>query len=132
LTSGQKKKRSRLLGKVKALEYLEHKDELNVDEQVKLKKLEFCRKELDDLERRFLHQAESAVKDLVDHPPAPLTDMQCHDEHRVWFGGRNTKKMYEGVWKDMPATCGYQSTQNTTASFFRDLVVNPDTLTNGK
>jgi hypothetical protein len=76
--------------------------------------------ELRELDDRLQHMAQVAVRDLVDNPPEPLTDMRRADEHRTCYVGRKTKKRNVSAWENMPATTGYNTANGvSSAEYFR-------------
>lgn len=88
----------------------------------KLSKREAKQAELDAIEHKLEVDSQLAVKDLVENPPRPITDMRRADEHRTCFVGRNTKASHGEAWSDMPATANLPVKQLATASFFRQRV----------
>jgi tRNA G18 (ribose-2'-O)-methylase SpoU len=130
LTSRAKKERQRIQSTIANLEEVQQKQangEILQNIQLnKLETLDSLRKELQDLDTNLLQQARAAVQDLVDHPPAPITDMRRPDEHRTCYVGRNTKNRHD--WDDMPATTGYDTALgHSSADFFRQRLVVSET-----
>lgn len=121
LSSGDKKRRSKLMTFVKSCEEIENRRSagvpLGVEEVVKLGKKESKQAELDELVGNLALNSQLAVKDLVENPPAPITDMRRADEHRTCFVGRNTKSNQGDAWADMPATANLPVAHMATASF---------------
>jgi hypothetical protein len=75
--------------------------------------------ELNAIDQELERMARLAVKELIENPPAPITDMRRADEHRTCFVGKNTKAKYDGLWDGMPATTNYHSELGSSAIFFR-------------
>eukprot|EP00578_Thalassiosira_sp_NH16_P022961 CAMPEP_0181083496 /NCGR_PEP_ID=MMETSP1071-20121207/4189_1 /TAXON_ID=35127 /ORGANISM="Thalassiosira sp., Strain NH16" /LENGTH=381 /DNA_ID=CAMNT_0023165159 /DNA_START=268 /DNA_END=1416 /DNA_ORIENTATION=+ len=126
LSSRDKKHRVKLTTYLQACELLDKKklagERLEEDELKKLGKKAAKQAELDAIESKLAVDSYLAVKDLVDNPPAPITDMRRADEHRTCYVGKNTKNIHGDAWKDMPATANQQGKQMATASFFRQRV----------
>lgn len=128
LSSKQKKDKQKLTTFLRQCDMIAEKKAAGggmTDEQlIKLSKREAKQKELDAIENKLATDSKLAVQDLVDNPPAPITDMRRADEHRVCFVGRGTKSSVGDAWKDMPAVANGQCAKNATASFFRERVAN--------
>ena len=126
LSARDKKSRVKLMTYIKGCDELEKKrlrgEPMQQQELDKLDKKESKQAELDQIEKKLAEDSKLAVKDLVEKPPAPITDMRRADEHRVCYVGRNTKASHSDAWADMPATANANVEQNTTASFFRNRV----------
>lgn len=126
LSSKDKKRRGKLTTFLRQCEELERKgaagQRLEPDELNKLAKKGAKQAELDSMENNLLVDSQLAVKDLVENPPDPITDMRRADEHRTCFVGRNTKASHGDAWADMPATANLPVVQNATASDFRQRV----------
>jgi len=123
MTTGQKKQRARLTSKVAALYELERRlsngEELQMQQFQKLVSLRPAERELLQLEATEMVKARKAVQPFIDNPPSPITDMRRPDEHRTWFGGKNTK-MNNPEWHDMPATTAYDTQKGfSTKEYFR-------------
>lgn len=134
-SSRQKKTRVKLQGRLKKVEEMERKKNSGQDmlkEQLDIiGGLPALREELQDMDEKIEQQAHDAVADLIENPPAPITDMRRADEHRTCFVGKNTKNKYEEVWNNMPATTNYKTaTGRSSAEFFRSRAENVST--NGK
>jgi tRNA(Leu) C34 or U34 (ribose-2'-O)-methylase TrmL len=129
MTQSEKAKKRRLASQIKALEEIEHKANfpesypfpLQQEQKDKLAKLPSIRKELEQFEDEVYTKALLAVEDLVLNPPEPIGDMRRHDDHRISYTGKNTKKRGGEAWSNMPAT-NYVKVEVDTASFFRDRV----------
>mmetsp|Transcript_4311 Transcript_4311/g.8261 ORF Transcript_4311/g.8261 Transcript_4311/m.8261 type:complete len:471 (+) Transcript_4311:63-1475(+) len=129
MTTSEKAKKRRMAAKIKELEEIERKDKfpelnpygLQPEQKDKLAKLPSVRKELEQLENEVYAKALLAVEDLVLNPPEPIGDMRRHDDHRISYTGKNTKKRGGGAWANMPAT-NYVKVEVDTSSFFRDRV----------
>lgn len=128
-SSRQKKTRIKLQGRVKKVEEMERKK--NSGQDMRKEQLDIIgglpalREELQDIDDKIEQQAHDAVADLIDNPPAPITDMRRADEHRTCFVGKNTKNKYEEVWNNMPATTNYKTaTGRSTSEFFRSRAEN--------
>ncbi|KAL7528764.1 hypothetical protein ACHAWF_002693 [Thalassiosira exigua] len=130
LSARDKRHRAKLLSNLKACEELEKKklagQRLEEAQLIKLSKKESMRAELESIDRKLRIDSARAVKDLVENPPAPITDMRRADEHRTCFVGGNTKAKHGDAWAGMPATANVPVTQNATASFFRKLAASPN------
>lgn len=129
LSSGDKKKRRKLLVQIDNCERLQAKLDagqiLTNEQAIKIEKLPEFQTSLTELEQAANYSkeaAEAAVANLVEHPPAPMTDLRRADVHRVTFVGKNTKKYHQEHWKDMAATANSQSVEGSTASYFRERV----------
>ena len=126
LSSKQKKNRSKLITYIRRSEEIERKlnagERVEPEEVAKLKNLASKKAELDAIDTKVKLDAQAAVKDLIDTPPDPITDMRRADEHRVCYVGKGTKSKYGELWEDMPATGNARSEQMASASFFRDRV----------
>mmetsp|Transcript_24321 Transcript_24321/g.50935 ORF Transcript_24321/g.50935 Transcript_24321/m.50935 type:complete len:429 (-) Transcript_24321:51-1337(-) len=126
LSSRDKKHRSKLVTYLRGVEELERKmlagEPMQQQVLEKLEKKAAKQAELDQIENKLAADSRLAVKDLVENPPAPITDMRRADEHRTCFVGKNTKATHGDAWADMPATANLPVTHNATASFFRDRV----------
>ena len=92
------------------------------EELDKLGKKEAKQAELDAMEDKLASDSQLAVKELVENPPAPITDMRRADEHRTCYVGKNTKNSHGDHWANMPATANLHVIHNATASFFRQRV----------
>ena len=129
LCKGDKTRRKRLGGQIKALEELEHRQKypethshpLRKEQLEKIAKLPSVRNELQQLEEEVYKKALTAIEDLVTNPPEPIGDMRRADEHRITYTSKNTKKKGGEAWANMPAT-RYVKVEVDTASFFRDRV----------
>jgi tRNA(Leu) C34 or U34 (ribose-2'-O)-methylase TrmL len=125
LTPSQKRQRYKLLHKIKICHDVQHQQQhghfLHKEQLAKLDRLPALQQELAKLDQRN-HLIETAIADLVDHPPAALTDMRRADDHRVCYVGKNTKRRHETDWQDMPATSNIHTLHNSTATFFRQRV----------
>jgi tRNA G18 (ribose-2'-O)-methylase SpoU len=125
LTSSQKKHKTRLEAKLKYcadLQYkLDHGAVIHPQQRAKLKEGVVMQQELDVLEQELDIQAHHAVKDLVDNPPEPISDMRRADEHRVCYVGKKTKKRNSQEWENMPATTVYDMSnlESSSADYFR-------------
>lgn len=125
LTSTQKRHKSRLEAKLKYCHELQNRldqgdETLTIQQQEKLANMSSIQTELQKLDTELQQKAQVAVKDLVDNPPEPLTDMRRADEHRVCFVGRKTKKRYSSSWDSMPATTFYNTANGiSSADYFR-------------
>ncbi len=126
LSSGDKKKRVKLVSFIKACDEIDKKRLAGVQlfqaELDKLGKRGAKQAELDAIDGKLAEDSQRAVKDLVDNPPEPITDMRRADEHRTCFVGKNTKSSHRAAWADMPATANAPVEQNTSSSFFRQRV----------
>lgn len=123
LTAKEKKQRRKLQVKLMDIERLQAKqragESLFPEQARKLVHKDELQREWDAMEKKT--QASSQItQEWVDAPPAPLSDLRRHDEHRVTFVGKNTKKFYQDHWKGMPAVEHAQSREFTTAQTFRD------------
>ena len=123
LSSKDKKRRGKLMVFLQACEAIEKKklagERMENAELDKLGKRKEKQAELDAIDNKLVVDSQLAVKDLVDNPPAPITDMRRADEHRTCFVGKNTKASHGDAWADMPATANVPVKQHATASFFR-------------
>jgi tRNA(Leu) C34 or U34 (ribose-2'-O)-methylase TrmL len=128
LSSRQKKNRAKLIGYIRQCEEIEKKintgERVEQDEIAKWKNLTTKKAELDAIDTKVKLDSQRAVKDLIDNPPDPITDMRRADEHRVCYVGKGTKNKYGELWGDMPATENAQSKEMASASFFRHRVRN--------
>jgi len=128
LSSGDKKRRAKLMAYLKGCDEIDQRhlagEQLQQQELDKLSKRKAKQAELDDIDEKLAVNSQLAVKDLVENPPAPITDMRRADEHRTCFVGKNTKASHSDAWADMPATANVPVVQNATASFFRERVTN--------
>ena len=124
LSSADKRRRAKLTAYLEACASIDKKikagELVYKEEREKWSKMEAKRAELNAIEEKLATDAKKAVKNLVDNPPSPITDMRRADEHRICFVGKNTKKA--SPWNDMPATRKVVVTKNATASFFRERV----------
>ena len=125
LTPSQKKHKTRLQAKLKYCASLQYKLDqgavINPQQRAKLEEGVVVQQELDVLEQDLDVKAHHAVKDLVDNPPEPISDMRRADEHRVCYVGKGTKKRNSQEWENMPATTGYDTskTKSSSADYFR-------------
>lgn len=126
LSSSQKKNRAKLITYIKKCEEIERKinvgERVDPDEVSKWEKMDFKKMELDAIDKKVMLDAQTAVRDLAENPPEPITDMRRADEHRVCYVGRGTKNKYGELWEDMPATANAQAKQMASAAFFRERV----------
>ena len=126
LSSGKKRERSRLLGKVRDGERCERiiasGGTLDTRQAQKLHGTKDAKAQLDKLDEELDAMAEKAVSLLVDNPPEPLSDMRRADEHRITHVGKGTKKKNADAWAGMPATAKTISIFGTSSSFFRAMV----------
>lgn len=121
LSSANKKRRAKLIASLEACESIDKKikagEFVHKEEREKWSKMDAKRAELNAMEEKLAADSKKAVKELVDNPPSPITDMRRADEHRVCYVGKNTKKA--SPWEGMPATQKFVVTENASASFFR-------------
>ena len=80
MTSGQKKNRGKMVGKVKKIEEIERKKasgigELTKEQEEKLRLGEKLRQQLSDFDEKINNEAEKSVADLIENPPLPLSDV---------------------------------------------------------
>ena len=126
LSSGKKRERSRLLGKVRDAERYERMlacgETLDKRQEKKLLDSKGAKEQLDKLDEELDKLAEKAVLNIVDNPPEPLTDMRRADEHRITHVGKGTKKKNADAWAGMPATANAQSVHGASSNFFREMV----------
>lgn len=124
LSSADKKRRAKLTAFLERCEAIDKKmnagEFVFKEEREKWSKMEATRAELNAIEEKLAADSKKAVKELVDNPPSPITDMRRADEHRICYVGKNTKK--SSPWQDMPATRKIAVTKYATASFFRERV----------
>jgi hypothetical protein len=123
LSSGDKKKRLKMISFIKACDEIDKKRLTGVplfqSEIDKLAKKEAKQVELDAIDAKLVADSQRAVENLVANPPDPITDMRRADEHRTCFVGKKTKSTHRDAWADMPATANLPVKQNTSSSFFR-------------
>lgn len=126
LSSGDKKNRVKLVSFIKACDEIDKKRLAGVQlfqaELDKLGKRGAKQAELDAIDGKLFIDSQRAVKDLVENPPEPITDMRRADEHRTCFVGKNTKSSHRAAWADMPATANAPVEHNSSSSFFRQRV----------
>jgi len=126
LSSGKKRERSRLLGKVRDGERYERMlasgVTLDTRQEQKLHGSKEAKVQLDKLDEELDRLAEKAVLHIVDNPPEPLTDMRRADEHRITHVGKGTKKKNADAWAGMPATANTQTVHGASSDFFRGIV----------
>ena len=126
LSARDKKRRGKLTAYLLGCDALERRrargEPLQRQELEKLNRRAEKRAELEAIEEQLARDSESAVRDLVRRPPAPLTDMRRADEHRTCYVGKNTKASHGAAWADMPATANAAVPHNASASFFRQRV----------
>lgn len=126
LSSGKKRERSRLLGKVRDAERYERMissgETLDKRQEKKLLDSKGAKVQLEKLDEELDKLAEKAVLNIVDNPPEPLTDMRRADEHRITHVGKGTKKKNADAWAGMPATANAQSVHGASSNFFREMV----------
>ncbi len=123
LSSGDKKKRLKMITFIKACDEIDKKRLAGVplfqSERDKLAKRGAMQAELDEIDAKLVADSQRAVENLVANPPDPITDMRRADEHRICFVGKKTKSSHRDAWADMPATANLTVKQNTSSSFFR-------------
>lgn len=124
LTSTEKRNQHRLQAKLQYCQELQLRLDqgktIQKGQQEKLDNMSSIETELQELDDRLQQMAQVAVKDLVDNPPEPLTDMRRADEHRTCYVGRKTKKRNGPAWENMPATTGYNTANGvSSAEYFR-------------
>jgi len=126
LSARDKKRRVKLMTYLKQCDEIEKKrlagEEIQQQTQVKLDQREAKQAELDQIDEKLAVDSQLAVQDLLEQPPAPITDMRRADEHRTCFVGKNTKASHGDAWADMPATANLPVQHNATSSFFRERV----------
>jgi hypothetical protein len=126
LSSSQKKTKAKLMTYIRKCEEIGKKidagERVDPDEVAKLKNLEAKQRELAAIDTKMMADAQTAVRDLIENPPNPITDMRRADEHRVCFVGKGTKSKYGELWEDMPATANAKAKQMASAAFFRRYV----------
>jgi len=126
LSAKDKKQRVRIISYLHQCDELERKrlagERIEPAQQAKLDKRQAKQAELDAIVKTLAADSQAAVKDLVENPPSPITDMRRADEHRTCFVGKNTKSSHGDAWADMPATANLPVQHNLTSSFFRDRV----------
>lgn len=124
LSSRDKKRRAKLIAYLEKCEAIDKKmqagEDVFKDERDKWSKMQETRLELDTIEEKLAVDSKKAIKELVDNPPNPITDMRRAEQHRVCYVGRNTKK--SSPWQDMPATAKIAVKKYATATFFRNRV----------
>ena len=125
----KKKEQGRLLAKLTKYEELERKqyagNKMHVDQLDKIAKVPAMKQQLRDWDVSLQKLAEESVADLVDHPPAPITDMRRADEHRTCYVGKKT--ISRNGWTNMPATTGYNTKAGVSmADFFRGRLAKKD------
>lgn len=124
LSSADKRRRAKLTAFLQGCESVDKKikagEHVYKEERAKWSQMDAKRAELNAIEEKLAADSKKAVKDLVDNPPSPITDMRRADEHRVCRVGKNTKKA--SPWQGMPATEKVVVTENATCSFFRERV----------
>jgi tRNA G18 (ribose-2'-O)-methylase SpoU len=134
LTQAQKKQRAKLEATIATCRSFQARVDageiLQVEQRTKLAHCKYDEMELAAMELDIATKAQQAVKDLIENPPLPITDMRRADEHRTCYVGKNTKTKYNGIWDGMAATTNYQTPKGTSASFFRhragiDFVMDP-------
>jgi len=129
LSSKDKKRQKRLSVQLqmceKILEQQASGKSLQPEQLAKLQDYDNLQKEVQDLETFLTQKAQTAVRELVKNPPAPLSDMRRADEHRACYVGKKTKSRQGGQWDNMPATTGYNTTAhsqtNSSSDYFRGL-----------
>ena len=123
LCSKDKKRRQKLVAYLRQCDEIAKLklagEKLEPQQIVKLSKQTAKQKELGEIDDKLVVDSQLAVKDLVDNPPWPITDMRRADEHRGCFVGKNTKSSHADAWADMPATANKQVAHNVTSDFFR-------------
>ena len=129
LSATKKKERGRLLAKLSKYMDLERKQfsgvKMQADQLDKIAKLPAMQRQLQEWDATLQKLAEESVADLVDHPPAPITDMRRADEHRTCYVGKKT--ISRNGWTDMPATTGYDTKAGVSmADFFRGRITKVD------
>ena len=127
MSKADKKERQRLLSHISKCEGFQAKQDagltLTIEQADKLARVEEFRTRLAELEASSnLAKATDAMKEWIEHPPQPLTDLRRADSHRVTYVGKSTKKLNQEHWKHMAAVANAASTEKSTASFFRDQV----------
>ncbi|KAL7501116.1 hypothetical protein ACHAWT_010867 [Skeletonema menzelii] len=124
LSSAEKRRRAKLTAYLEGCESIDKKmkagERIDKEEREKWSKMDAKRAELNAIEEKLAADSKKAVKELVDNPPSPITDMRRADEHRICFVGKNTKKA--SPWQGMPATRKVAVTKYATAQFFRERV----------
>jgi len=122
LTPKQKKHRLKLKEKIESVKSLS-KEAINHNPQLKGKydNLPQWEAELNEIDESIQIKAMNSVRDLIDNPPAPLSDLRRADEHRTCNVGKKTRKKNEQHWKGMAATANYGGKHGSTASEFRSL-----------
>ena len=134
LTQAQKKQRAKLEATIATCQSFQARIDageiLQVEQRKKLAHCKHDEMELAAMELDIATKAQQALRDLIENPPLPITDMRRADEHRTCYVGKNTKTKYNGIWDGMAATTNYQTPKGTSASFFRhragiDFVMDP-------
>ena len=134
LTQAQKKQRAKLEATIATCQSFQARinagETLQQEQLKKLARYKHDQMELAAMELDIDTKARQAVKDLIQNPPLPVTDMRRADEHRTCYVGKNTKTKYTAIWDGMAATTNYQTPKGTSASFFRqragiDFVMDP-------
>lgn len=122
LTPKQKKHRLKLKEKIESIKSLSE-EAINHNPQLKGKydNLPQWEAELKEIDESIQIKAMNSVRDLIDNPPAPLSDLRRADEHRTCNVGKKTRKKNEQHWKGMAATANYGGKHGSTASEFRSL-----------
>ena len=123
LTQSQKKHRGRLEAKIAVCQNAQAKlaagKLLQKEEVEKMALLEQHHAELAAIDLDVMTKARLAVSDLVQCPPAPITDMRRADPHRTCYVGKKTKTKYDGIWDGMAATTNYQTEKGSSSRYFR-------------
>ena len=127
----EKKERGRLLGKLNKYKELQRKHDsgtvMQVDQLERIAMIPDILQKLREYDAPLQKRAEESVSDLIEHPPAPITDMRRADEHRTCYVGKKT--ISRNGWKDMPATTGYDTKAGVSmAEFFRGRLCKTENL----
>ena len=94
---------------------------LTTEQEDKIKKLTEYQNELQQLESKQ-QVSYDIVQEWIQNPPEPLTDLRRADPHRITFAGKNTKKLHEQHWDQLPGTTKFVSTKYSTADTFRSRI----------
>ena len=135
LTSSQRKDRTYLLGKIRRCQVIYDRTVndpsyvLQPAEQAKLDQWEEFKQQLQEIEKLIDPvAAERAVKEFIDNPPEPLTDVRRADDHRICFVGKGTRAKNESHWTGMVATSNASTLYRATTDMFRQKVKETGTV----
>lgn len=133
LAKRDKKRRKQLRSEVSKCETLKAQHDAGVfmtkGQLEKIAKLDTYRSEILELEQKGnFDMSDQIIKDMIDNPPEPLSDLRRADAHRITFAGKGIKRENSNNWKGLAGVTGVETETMSTAGFFRDRMAGLTTI----